>query len=513
MNKKRILILNPPINDFSQYDLFSKPYGLLRIAKLLNILNVDFDFIDCMDKYLPYFSNRNKYIKGKTKEDGTGKFYKFEIEIPEKLKITNKKYFRFGLSNEDFFDFLSNLKEFDYVFININFSFHYNIIYEIVPIIKKHSKNSKIYLGGIFSKLAKYDILNNFGNLFKFIDGIAPQNINEFLVFLIQNNITKEDPIMKIKKFFFKEQIYKIKDNCFQNSFNENFNNIIIKDSFILPYWDLYDKLDYGILRTTVGCPFNCKYCASKLIDPKYEEIEDNFIIDEIEYFFKRKIFNIAFYDDALLLNKSHLINIFKKIEQIKERFENNLKTDLFYNYLINDKINDINNKISFYLPNAIHIKFFDEEIAEWFKKLNFKMIRFGFESLDEEKNKIRGEKFGKDDILRVINIIEKARINKDYIKFYLLIGLPDQTFEEVKYSVNFLTENGLKTYFAFYSPIKGTYYYNIILENFKKGIIKNDIEDFLWHNPAIYTFFNTDFNEDIVRSYKRCSREGKIIT
>ncbi|MCX8058839.1 MAG: radical SAM protein [Spirochaetes bacterium] len=493
MTNNRILLFNPPVNDFSQYDLFSKPYGMLKLAKLLEILNIDFVFIDCLDKNLKYFNNRDLYIKGKTKEDGTGKFYKYEIELPEVLKVTGKKYFRFGLSNEDMTDLLYNNDEFGYIFVNINFSFHYNIIYEIVPILRKHSKNSKIYIGGLFSILYKGDIILNYGNLVNLIDGIAPENLNSFLIFLINNKLVNEKQLNNLNKYLENKKC--LFSNC------KNYNDINL-DKVIFPLWEVYKKLNYGIIRTTVGCPFNCKYCASKIINREFYKIDINYLEDEINFFIRNRIYNIAFYDDALLFDKKHIVSLFHKIENIKNT--NNFKNN----------IDDLNNyeKLSFYLPNAIHIKYFDDEIAYWFKKLNFKMIRFGFESINEESNLKRGYKFSRIDLDNLIFILERNKINKDFIKFYLLIGLPDQTIEEVRESVNYLTERGYKTYFAFYSPIKGTFYYDLILENYRKGKIKNNIEDFLWHNPAIFTFYNTDFNEDLVRKYKRMSREGKII-
>lgn len=504
--KEKILLLNPPINDFSQYDLFSKPYGLMKIANLLKILKIDFAYIDCLDKDLSYFKDRSKYIKGKTKEDGTGKFYKSEIELPDTLKITNKKYFRFGLTNEDFENLLFQYNEFDYIFININFSFHYNIIYEIVPILKKHSKNSKIYIGGIFSILYEAEIKNNYKDLLNYIDGIGPKNLNDFLIFLYKEKLINDRNIYQLKDYLLKldysflinEKELKELNSKESLDFLKEIQNFNINlDKYIFPLWDLYNELNYGILRTTIGCPFKCKYCASKVINKDFFIINKELLIKEIEKFFDKKISNIAFYDDALLFCKENIIDLFKIIDLFSLKNKNEKENNFYF---------------SFYLPNAVHIKFFDDEIAFWFKKLNFKMIRFGFESLDESKNKIRGEKFRKEDLDKLIEIIEKNNINKDYIKFYLLIGLPDQTIEEVKYSVNYLTSKGFKTYFAFYSPIKGTFYYEVIMEEFRKGNIKNDITDFLWHNPAIFSFFNTHFNEELVRSYKRASREGKLI-
>ena len=47
--KQRILLVNPPIYDFSAYDFWLKPYGMLRAAGFLRC-QADFYLFDFLDR-------------------------------------------------------------------------------------------------------------------------------------------------------------------------------------------------------------------------------------------------------------------------------------------------------------------------------------------------------------------------------------------------------------------------------------------------------------------------------
>jgi len=67
MQRKRILFVNPHIEDFAAYDHFAKPLGLLWLASYVREW-FDVDFINALDRENP----REKPVS--FKEDGTGNF-------------------------------------------------------------------------------------------------------------------------------------------------------------------------------------------------------------------------------------------------------------------------------------------------------------------------------------------------------------------------------------------------------------------------------------------------------
>ena len=50
--RPKVLLVNPPIHDFSAYDFWLKPYGLLRVAGYLRH-QVDFRLFDYLDREHP----------------------------------------------------------------------------------------------------------------------------------------------------------------------------------------------------------------------------------------------------------------------------------------------------------------------------------------------------------------------------------------------------------------------------------------------------------------------------
>ena len=64
--KPSILLVNPPIYDFSAYDFWLKPYGMLRVAGFLR-RRADFQLFDFMDRFDP------RVPEGKYRSDPWGR--------------------------------------------------------------------------------------------------------------------------------------------------------------------------------------------------------------------------------------------------------------------------------------------------------------------------------------------------------------------------------------------------------------------------------------------------------
>ncbi len=457
----RILAINPPIEDFSAFDLFYKPYGLLNIISLIELYDIKVDLIDCMDKNDKRYHYSKDYSKAKTKFNGTGKFYKKEILKPEVLKDIDKKYFLYGIDYDEIVSQLSEHYDFNYnyILISCTFTYHYKSLIKIKDILKKLYPNSKLILGGIYPTVYNshantlgFDkvISGDFYNLLKYFEKESFVNIN--------NYIEKSSKKLRIDSSL----IYKL-------LINSSLENIIT------PSWHKYDTMDYGIIRVNKGCVNKCKYCASKIIYNKFSYKTNDIIIEELKYFKSRNIKNIAFYDDAFLLKKTKLIDLFNKIKKIDYGF-------------------------TFYLPNAVHIRYADKDILQYLKAMDFKMIRFGFETIDFTKFDRNDYKFNLSHIENLLLNIENLNIDISLLKFYLLIGLPNQTIKEVKSSINYLLKKGVKPYFAMFSPIPNTSFYNELLND---PNMKINIKEPLFQNPSIYSRYYTIFKPEIIQEMK----------
>ncbi|MBF0494181.1 MAG: hypothetical protein HQL28_03500 [Candidatus Omnitrophica bacterium] len=89
INVKHILLVNPWIYDFAAYDLWMKPWGLLKLSAILKKHGFRVSYVDCMDRHHPLGA-----FSFDDHPDGTGKFFSSDVEKPEKLKHVPRNYRR-----------------------------------------------------------------------------------------------------------------------------------------------------------------------------------------------------------------------------------------------------------------------------------------------------------------------------------------------------------------------------------------------------------------------------------
>ena len=110
--KPRILLINPPIYDFSAYDFWLKPYGLLRVAGFLRDQAEFrlFDYLDRLDSRVP----RGRYGSDPW---GRGEFYSEPQAKPAVFAALPRRYRRFGLPRAEFQKYLQAERPFDFAFL------------------------------------------------------------------------------------------------------------------------------------------------------------------------------------------------------------------------------------------------------------------------------------------------------------------------------------------------------------------------------------------------------------
>jgi len=191
---------------------------------------------------------------------------------------------------------------------------------------------------------------------------------------------------------------------------------------------------DAGVVRLNEGCPFHCDYCASDILCKTFisGNVENTFE-SLLEMYERFGTCNFAFYDDALLVNRNYSIKPFLELV---------LKKEL---------------PVKFYLPNAVHLQFLDKETAVLMKKSGFQEIRLGYESSSSDFHAEHDDKFSKDDIYRVVEILREAGFSKNNITAYVLGGLPEQYWQNVERSIKTVSDTGIRVSLAEYSPVPGT--------------------------------------------------------
>jgi radical SAM superfamily enzyme YgiQ (UPF0313 family) len=388
-----ILLINPWITDFAAYDLWIKPLGLLNIASLLreNVFRVT--LIDCLN------------LSIKTKTYGDGKLFKTRIEKPFSLKSIPRNYSQYGIPEEMLLTRLLFLEEPDLICITSGMTFWYPGVFKIIEIIRELFKNVSIILGGIYAKLCYEHAKKHSG-----VD-IVFNGRGELEVLKLVSDLTGFE--IRLSEF----------PNSQSGIRNENY-----------PAFDLYPQLNYTCIATSKGCPFRCIYCASPFLSKGFVRRNPLKVVEEIEHWTTRYgVSNIAFYDDALLVEPSkHFIPIMKEV----------MERGIHCN---------------FHTPNAIHIKEIDEEVAELLFRSGFKTVRLGFESSIETTQIEMGGKANNQEFQRAVKNLKRAGYSKKEIGVYIMAGLPGQRAGEVEESIAFVRETGARPMLVEYSPIPHT--------------------------------------------------------
>ena len=148
--KPKILLVNPPIYDFSAYDFWLKPYGMLRVAGYLRG-QTDFMLFDFMDRLDPRVPARHY----RSDSWGRGEFHSEAAAKPEVFAQIPRCFRRFGLSPQAFHEFMVDEGPFDFAFVQTGMTYWYLGVREVIEAIRRNSPGTKIILGGVYATLCE----------------------------------------------------------------------------------------------------------------------------------------------------------------------------------------------------------------------------------------------------------------------------------------------------------------------------------------------------------------------
>lgn len=204
-------------------------------------------------------------------------------------------------------------------------------------------------------------------------------------------------------------------------------------DSYPFPNYNLFDSFDIFLskwqsgewhypLMTSLGCPFQCKYCMShnrgwhpRSVQNCYDELA------QAKRNYNIKSFQIV--DDCFNTSKKRVLEFCEAVQPL------NLK---------------------WFCTNGLRADNFDEDIAKTLKSSGCDNISFGIESID-------------DGILAAIRKGETSQQIKDaistakkyftHINGYFIIGLPSATYEKDLNSLKWAVRQRINAHFSCYVP------------------------------------------------------------
>ncbi|MFQ5964178.1 MAG: B12-binding domain-containing radical SAM protein [Candidatus Scalinduaceae bacterium] len=401
--KNRILLINSWIHDFTAFNLWAKPLGLLYVASTLHRFGYNVNMIDCLHNY-------GRPLK--QQPYGTGFFHSQEIEKPSIFKDIPRRYKRYGMSPEEFQNRLKKIPKPLLVCVTSHMTYWYPGVFEVIRMVKTVFPSVPIALGGIYATLCYKHAADNSG-----ADYVI-QGAGELEVLKLADNLSgKRRNYSQLRKWLEDE---------------------------MSPAYELYPKLNAISILTSRGCPFRCTYCASFRFESSFILRNSEKVVSEIErYVATMGVKDIAFYDDALLVNSErHIMPILESL------IEKGLPAQ-------------------YHTPNGLHPRYIDLPLARLLWKVGFKTIRMGFEGTSRiiqqaSRYKVNGQELENAlyclrEVEDVQNSFARDRYSTWDIGVYILAGLPEQTVDEVVEAMEYVNKLGARIKLAEYSPVPGT--------------------------------------------------------
>ena len=403
---------------------------MLYLAGYLRNQGFNIDLIDCLA------------AKTKIRRFGTGNFRREEVRKPDILGHIPRKFARYGISETDFIRKLDQVNEPDAILVTSVMTYWYPGPQHAVKLLRKRFPHVPVILGGIYATLLPEHARRV----------VKPDYIvtgpGELQVLSLFNKILGTDIPSGPEKSL---------------------------DDYPYPAFDLIrGHLDYLVVMTARGCPFNCSFCAQKLISMPFRQRDPDAVVEEIaEHYHKFKLRDFAFYDDALFINRDKHIKVI--LEKLIQR----------------------NLPLRLHSPNGLFANNIDAELADLMFRANFKTIRISFETSNEHRRRDMSNKISNQGMIEAVRELRKAGFENQDLEAYVIMGLPDQEIDEVLASAVFVNNLGLMVRLASFSPIPGTVDFDRAVRN---GQIQKDIDPLLTNK----TIFPLQKGENAYETFRK---------
>lgn len=333
----------------------------------------------------------------------------------------------------------------------------YDFISKIAKYIKFHYPKKFLLVGGPHASLNPKEVIRDSFDAVCIGEGEYP-TLN-----LVEQLERKRKPT-KINNLWIKND-GKIR----KNKTNEFIQDL---DSLPFPDRDMWRKWinNFGVKHSILlgrGCPFQCTYCSnhalSKTSSGKYVRFRSvGNVIGELNDIIRRfpKTEEVYFEVETIGINPDFVINLCSKLEEFNSKIKK-------LTYGVNLRVT----------PQLDYDKLFKS-----FKKANFKFINIGLESGSQRvREKILKRYYSNQDI---INAVKLAKGYGLQVNLFVMIGLPDETLEDFKESVEccrICQPEGI--YYGIFFPYQGTELYNYCEKN---GLLPNNLDGVMERRKAV---------------------------
>lgn len=330
------------------------------------------------------------------------------------------------------------------------------VVERMCRIIREGSKDTKIILGGIHASLFYRDFLDS-GLADVVVHGEAEETILEIL-----EAIKGYKRFEEIKGIAFRDG-----STTRDNGVREPPRNL---DLFPFPAWHLFPYKEYGMLpfadiaKPTLsisgsrGCPYRCTYCSLDYMGKFYRKRSPESIAEEFEYLYRDfKVRQVGFIDPIFPFDEEH--------------------TTLVCEELIRRGLNKKVVWISETRPDRLN-----KRLLNLMYRSGARRLLFGIESGSQRVLNSINKRL---DLKLTKQIIKEAHSENIHIVGLFMIGLPDETEEEIEETIRFAMESDVDfAKFAITVPFPGSQLYDTLTSQGKLN--RRDWENFTTFNPDI---------------------------
>lgn len=194
-------------------------------------------------------------------------------------------------------------------------------------------------------------------------------------------------------------------------------------------------RTDGAALKTSVGCPNCCTYCAVHKLEGRRLRYRDPMdVADEMASLHTNLgVSKYYFWESNILMGaRNHLLSLL-------------------------DKLHRRNLSFTLQAPEGFQPNLMTDEIVRALKQGGFRQISLTLETADPDRSLETGRPSGLPDVKQAVKLLKRHGFRTRDICVVLLIGQPNQTLDQVIRDVIRVFAMGASVSFLVYTPIPGT--------------------------------------------------------
>ncbi len=227
-------------------------------------------------------------------------------------------------------------------------------------------------------------------------------------------------------------------------------NKLPFKDYDVFDFQKIIDAKNGWVgLMASRGCPFSCTYCFNHQMVTQYRK--------DLNCSFKRLNYIRHFDVKQMIVEIEYLLTNYRNIKMFI--FDDDLFT--FYRPYVTEFCQAYKNVSSIPFVVNAHVGFFDKERARCLAEAGCKIVKFGVESGSDRIRRQVLQRHMKNK--KIVESIRTAHQFGLHASVFLMIGLPDETYEDVMATVRLMGKAKPGRYrWSFFFPFPGTKAYEL---------------------------------------------------